>query len=87
MLVCVFVHPCVHLFCVYVREKYTLEQDIRETEEAIRHKSVEVQVRANQAQTAFILPLCFNFQRNIRTITVCLGPAYMVFLYSVYEVH
>jgi len=26
------------------REKYTLEQDIRETEEAIRHKTTEVQV-------------------------------------------
>lgn len=32
--------------CVFLslREKYTLEQDIRETEEAIRHKSSEVQV-------------------------------------------
>lgn len=30
---------------VCVREKYTLEQDIGETEEAIRHKSAEVQVR------------------------------------------
>ncbi|XP_035800913.1 epidermal growth factor receptor substrate 15-like 1 isoform X5 [Amphiprion ocellaris] len=29
------------------REKYTLEQDIRETEEAIRHKSVEVQEMQN----------------------------------------
>uniref|UniRef100_A0A7N6F8Y6 Epidermal growth factor receptor pathway substrate 15-like 1a n=1 Tax=Anabas testudineus TaxID=64144 RepID=A0A7N6F8Y6_ANATE len=29
------------------REKYTLEQDIRETEEAIRHKSAEVQVMQN----------------------------------------
>lgn len=35
------------MFCVCVREKYTLEQDIRDTEEAIRHKSAEVQVRAN----------------------------------------
>lgn len=32
-------------FCACDREKYTLEQDIRETEEAIRHKSAEVQVR------------------------------------------
>ena len=31
--------------CVCVREKYTLEQDIRDAEEAIRHKSAEVQVR------------------------------------------
>lgn len=38
---------CVH---VCVREKYTLEQDIRETEEAIRQKSAEVQVR--QRRTA-----------------------------------
>lgn len=30
--------------CV-IREKYTLEQDIREAEEAIRHKTTEVQVR------------------------------------------
>ncbi|XP_035800912.1 epidermal growth factor receptor substrate 15-like 1 isoform X4 [Amphiprion ocellaris] len=30
-----------------LREKYTLEQDIRETEEAIRHKSVEVQEMQN----------------------------------------
>lgn len=30
---------------VCIREKYTLEQDIRDTEEAIRHKSAEVQVR------------------------------------------
>uniref|UniRef100_A0A8C5D625 Epidermal growth factor receptor pathway substrate 15-like 1a n=1 Tax=Gouania willdenowi TaxID=441366 RepID=A0A8C5D625_GOUWI len=29
------------------REKYTLEQDIRETEEAVRHKSVEVQDMQN----------------------------------------
>ncbi|XP_022070108.2 epidermal growth factor receptor substrate 15-like 1 isoform X6 [Acanthochromis polyacanthus] len=29
------------------REKYTLEQDIRETEEAIRHKSIEVQEMQN----------------------------------------
>lgn len=39
---CAYVFLCV---CVCVREKYTLEQDIKETEEAIRHKSVEVQVR------------------------------------------
>lgn len=32
--------------CVYVREKFTLEQDIGDTEEAIRQKSAEVQVRA-----------------------------------------
>lgn len=31
--------------CVCVREKYTLEQDIGDTEEAIRHKNAEVQVR------------------------------------------
>ena len=31
---------------VCIREKYTLEQDIRDTEEAIRHKSAEVQVCA-----------------------------------------
>ncbi|XP_068447386.1 epidermal growth factor receptor substrate 15-like 1 isoform X11 [Clinocottus analis] len=30
-----------------LREKYTLEQDIRETEEAIRHKSAEVQEMQN----------------------------------------
>ncbi|XP_051803117.1 epidermal growth factor receptor substrate 15-like 1 isoform X9 [Acanthochromis polyacanthus] len=30
-----------------LREKYTLEQDIRETEEAIRHKSIEVQEMQN----------------------------------------
>nr|XP_057929621.1 epidermal growth factor receptor substrate 15-like 1 isoform X4 [Doryrhamphus excisus] len=30
------------------REKYTLEQDIRETEEAIRHKSAEVQEMQNE---------------------------------------
>ena len=30
---------------VFLREKYTLEQEIRETEEAIRHKTTEVQVR------------------------------------------
>lgn len=29
-----------------VREKFTLEQDIGDTEEAIRQKSAEVQVRA-----------------------------------------
>uniref|UniRef100_A0A8C7Z435 Epidermal growth factor receptor pathway substrate 15-like 1a n=1 Tax=Oryzias sinensis TaxID=183150 RepID=A0A8C7Z435_9TELE len=33
------------------REKYTLEQDIRETEEAIRQKSAEVQVRKSKAAT------------------------------------
>lgn len=35
----------VWMFLVLYREKYTLEQDIREAEEAIRHKSAEVQVR------------------------------------------
>lgn len=35
----------VWMFLVLSREKYTLEQDIREAEEAIRHKSAEVQVR------------------------------------------
>lgn len=43
--VCTVVCICFLLF-VCVREKYTLEQDIRETEEAIRHKSAEVQVRS-----------------------------------------
>lgn len=33
------------IFPVCVREKYTLEQDIGDTEEAIRQKSTEVQVR------------------------------------------
>lgn len=37
---------CVYSFlCVCVREKFTLEQDIGDTEEAIRQKSAEVQVR------------------------------------------
>lgn len=34
---------CSLSLCV-IREKYTLEQDIREAEEAIRHKTTEVQV-------------------------------------------
>lgn len=54
--------------CVCVREKYTLEQDIGETEEAIRHKSAEVQVRTtllnllmNLLET-IIIPSCLNLQ-------------------------
>lgn len=34
---------CSLSLCV-IREKYTLEQDIREAEETIRHKTTEVQV-------------------------------------------
>lgn len=34
-----------YFLCVCVREKFTLEQDIGDTEEAIRQKSAEVQVR------------------------------------------
>lgn len=47
LLVCAFFCACLFVHGrVSVREKYTLEQDIRETEEAIRHKSSEVQVRS-----------------------------------------
>lgn len=35
----------IHVFVFFSREKYTLEQDIVETEETIRHKSAKVQVR------------------------------------------
>uniref|UniRef100_A0A6Q2YZ59 Epidermal growth factor receptor pathway substrate 15 like 1 n=1 Tax=Esox lucius TaxID=8010 RepID=A0A6Q2YZ59_ESOLU len=39
---------CSYLYmCLCLREKFTLEQDIRETEEAIRHKTSEVQEMQN----------------------------------------
>lgn len=57
--------------CVRAREKYTLEQDIREAEEAIRHKSAEVQVSRPftrgwpLARCGSIVPvLCFQEMQN-----------------------
>lgn len=43
-------------FCVRAREKYTLEQDIGDTEEAIRQKSAEVQVRVALPQELYYGP-------------------------------
>lgn len=48
MLICLHSWERVNIYvfvCVCFREKYTLEQDIVETEETIRHKSAKVQVR------------------------------------------
>ena len=40
---CLYALTCTRV-CTGAREKFTLEQDIRETEDAIRHKGSEVQV-------------------------------------------
>lgn len=46
----------IFFFCVRAREKYTLEQDIGDTEEAIRQKSAEVQVRVALPQELYYRP-------------------------------
>lgn len=74
----------VWMFLVLSREKYTLEQDIREAEEAIRHKSAEVQVR-----TACFLSVGSNWmwtQHKIETLCpwcTCIVLSHRSFLYIV----